>query len=514
MISDGHYPGVNIMQDISLVGYDAQLNYDNQNLDNYYRASLMDKGPEEVIMQDEDYDPDFQRQYSQQKLNRMYDPPEPVRKSGIDLNDYGMDFRQGEDVGTLQTEFINQNRKRLAETHYFMNDSAKQVPIGQVAPAKQNRDQYYARDSALRLRQDFTMEFEDRTSLRSFRGLSKKKILGYDPKRCPGAEKAFNDYVTDATATNRAMLHKKVRQMAAVFKTLEDTEFSQDALVDILRGAKCLKPKNATDKHRIDSELGDNPEERLKCAFVKIWKNRPKYTGTRTDHDYDDSIERVAKVSHIINKRSQAKARQARHDEYGILTEFDDAILDPVKKLHQGQDKLSQFTRHATDADMPEDVREEAVKKVRNESLKLSKFYHNVQNGAEEYAPNDDNIHETSNGIRPLDRAKRSNAAYEEYDANAPEDEREEKLKVKGFHKYDTQKIKTLTGNEAEYMDELQGNDPVAYRKRIQEARRNEKHKVYENSTLDSAHSLGTRGSNKIRVRRDYNEFNEDVMQN
>lgn len=512
MISDGLYETVDYVQDISLVGYDPSLNYEQQNLDNYRRASLMDKGPEDVIMQNEDFDPAFQRQYSQAKLDRMYNPPEPVRKAGIDLNDYGMDFHLGEDIGTLQQEYTAQQRKRLTETQYFHNDSAKQVPIGQVAPMKQNRDVYWSRDSALRLRQDFVIEAEDRTSLRSFRGLSKKKILGYDPKRCPTAEKAFNDYVTDATETNRAMSHKKVKQMAAVFKTMQDLEFNQDTMVDILRGAKCIKPKNATDKHKLDVELGDNPEESLKKTFVKIWKNRPKYTGSITDIDYDDSFERVAAVSNVINKKAQARARATAKSDYGILTEFDDATVDPVKKVRQGKDSLDKFVRHSQDSDIPEDTREEAVKKVRNESKKLSKFYHKVQEGDSEYAPNDDSINNVAPGARPKESGKNKNATLEQYDSLAPEETAEERVAPKGFHKYDTQQLKKLTKSDADRPEEVQGNDPNAYRKSVQNARRNEGHKVYNPSTLDSAQTLGGRGNGKIHTRRDYNDNTEDAM--
>lgn len=511
MISDGLYETVDYVQDISLVGYDPTLNYEQQNMDNYYRASLMDKGPEEVIMPDEDFTPEMQREYTRAKLDRMYNPPEPVRKAGIDLNDYGMDFHLGEDIGTLQQEYTAQQRKRLTETQYFNNDSAKQVPIGQVAPTKQNRDIYWSRDSALRLRQDFIMEAEDRTSLRSFRGMSKKKILGYDPKRCPGAEKAFNDYLMDATETNRAMSHKKVKQMAAVFKTMQDLEFNQDAMVDILRGAKCIKPKNATDKHRLDSELGDNPEESLKRTFVKIWKNRPKYTGSKTDVDFDDSFERVARVSNIINKKAQARARATNRSDYGVLTEFDDAVLDPVKKLHQGKDGMDRFVRYTQDSDIPEDVREEAVKKVRNESKKLSAFYHKVQADDSEYRPNDDAIAE-SDPRRPLESGRNKNATLEHYDSLAPEDTAEERVAPKGFHKYDTQQLKKLTKSDTERPEEVMGNDPTGFRKSVQNARRNEGHKVYDQSTLDSAHTLGGRGNGKIHVRRDYADNDEERM--
>jgi hypothetical protein len=292
---------------------------------------------------------------------------------------------------------------------------------------------------------------------------------------------------------------------------MQDLEFNQDALVDILRGAKCIKPKNATDKHRMDAELGDNPEESLKRTFVKIWKNRPKYTGSVTDVDYDDSFEQVSRVANIINKKAQARARANSKSSSGILTEFDDATLDPVKKVRQGKDSINKFLSTTQDSDIPDDTREEAVKKVRNESAKLSKFYHKVQADDSEYAPNDDAINNVAPGARPKESGRNKNAQLERFDAVEHGDSAENRVEHKNFHKYDTQQLKKLTKSDTDRPEEVVGGDPTAFRKSVQGARRNEKYKDYAPSTLDSAHTRGLRGNGKIHVRRDYRDNAEEA---
>lgn len=491
-------PGINMAQDVSLINYDPSLNYEDVNMDNYMRNNLMDNGPEEVMMANDDFDPQMQRDYSRDKLERTYNPREEVRKSGVDLNDYSMDFIMGEDIGILQQEYIADQRKRLTETQYFMNDSAKQVSIGQVAPMKDNENKYWSRDSALRLRQAFVEETVDTATRRQFRGFSKKK-LGYNPNRQFAAEKAFNSYAADITATTQKMYTGKVKQMAAVFKAMDHLQFNEEEMVTILKAARCLKPKNNMDAHKLDTDLGDNGEDRIKNAFAKIRMAKPKRNsnGAQTDKDYDDSLERVAAVSNVINKRAQARSRVTARDESGILTEFDDTVDDPVSKVHQGQDRLAKFARTSQESDIPDDVIETAIKKARNESAKLSKFYHQVQNDDHEYDPNDDSITVTDPSTY-VSKAKGNGRNLQHGDSIAPDDEVATSVRPKAFHKFDTQKIKTAVTFVGEHMDNVDGNDPVAFRKSVQDARRNEQHKVYEQSKLDSASALGQRSSHKL----------------
>lgn len=508
------FPEIDIIQDISLVGYDPTLDYEGVNLDNYRRASLMDNGPDEISMPNEDFDPRMQRMMSQNRIDRLYNPPEPVRKSGIDLNDYGMDFHLGEDIGTIQQGFVKQNFERFNDTQYFQNDSAKQIPIGQVAPAKQNKTIYDSRLNALMLRQDFVKETEDKTGLRSFRGLSKKKKLGYDPNRCMASEKAFNDYVSDATATTARMFRGKVKQMAAIFKSLESAQFNGEEMVNILKGARCIKPKNSTELNRLDTELGDNSEDRIKNAFVKIRKARANRKNSNViDHSFDDSLERITKISNIINKQAQARSRMTARDPSTILTEFDDALLDPVAKIHQGKDALSKFVRHSQDSEIPEDVMETAVTRVRNESRKLSRFYHDVQKNGHEYDPDDEGIFEVTPSSQ-ITMAKHDARRLQGSDSLDPEDNNESNIgKKKSFFKYDTQQLKRATANsDNNYSDETQNGDPRGLKGSIQNARKQEKFKIYSHSNKDSAVRSAQRANGKIHARRSTGDQEDQLV--
>lgn len=504
------FPEIDTLQDISLVGYDPSLDYEQTNIDNYRRASLMDNGAEEISMANDDFDPGMQRMMSQNRIDRLYNPPEPVRKSGVDLNDYGMDFHLGEDIGTIQQGFVKQNFKRFDETQYFQNDSAKQVSIGQVAPAKQNKTIYDSRLNALMLRQDFVKETEDKTGLRSFRGLSKKKKLGYDPNRCMAAEKAFNEYVSDVTATTGRMFRGKVKQMAAIFKSLDNAQFNGDEMVDILRGSRCLKQKNSTKLNGMDVDLGDNAEENIKNAFVKIRKARAnRKNADNVTSEFDDSLERITKVSNIINKKAQERARVNSRDPNSVLTEFDDAILDPVTKVNQGRDALSKFVRHSQDSEIPDDVMESAVKTVRNESRKLSKFYHNVQADDHEYDPDDLGIFEVVPSSQTT-TAKFDSRRLQNSDATEFFENNESKVQKKSFFKYDTQKLKEAArSSDNNYFDEVQNGDPRGLKGSIQNARNQEKFKVYRYSNKDSTEGHVYRTNGKIHARRSAGDSEE-----
>lgn len=508
------FPEIDTIQDISLVGYDPTLDYEQENMDNYRRASLFDNGAEEISMMNDDFGPQERAMMAQDRIHRTYDSFDPVRKSGVDLNDYGMDFHLNEDIGTIQQGFVKQNFKRFEDTQYFQNDSAKQVPIGQVAPARQNKTLYDSTLNALMLRQDFVRETEDKRGLRSFKPLAKKKKLNYDPSRCMAAENAFNDYVSDVTATTGRMYRGKVKQMAAIFKSLDAAQFAGDEMMDILRGSRCLKQKNSTKLGQLDGDLADNGEDNIKNAFVKIRKARAnRKNANNVTSEFDDSLERITAVSNIINKKAQERSRMNSRDPNAVLTEFDDVVLDPVTKVHQGQDALSKFVRHSQDSEIPDDVMESAVKSVRNESRKLSKFYHNVQAGGHEYDPDDLGIFEVTPSSQ-VTTAKFDNRRLQNSDAVDFEENYESKVQKKSFFKYDTQKLKkAAAGSDNNYFDEVQNGDPRGLKASIQNARNQEKFKVYRYANKDSAEGHVYRTNGKIHARRSAGS-QEDVMAN
>lgn len=475
---------VNPTQDISLVGYDPQLDYEEVNMDNYRRYSLMDKGPEEIYMPDEEFNQGFRTAMSKNRIDVRYNPREPVKKSNMDLNDYSVDFKMGEDEGTIQQAVTAMSLDRVKKFEYFKNDSAKQVPIGQVAPQQQRDAAYWSRLGALKLRQDFIVETKDTWVSNKYIGVPKSKIP-YDPKKCPGMEKALNQYIYDTTADTKTMYVGKAKQMKALYGALKDLQFDQDSVTSYLRflnNKKRAKSLGGADTKN-DNNFGEETTETIRESFADIKNKRSKRTGdTMTDSEFTDAIKEVTRVANIISKQAAMNANKGRYSMAGFEG-FDDTISMTVKKSNIARDKLNKIKNYLDDREEPEDALVQGIKKAAKESAKLSGFYHNTF-ATDSVGPNDDSL-VTSRPMTFVTSEKNPGHKYFSTDGQGFDDSEIEKIKIKKLHKYDPKKIGAIVQGDNQFSESMQDClrtiDPI-----IQAAKNNESTKLYARPNADS----------------------------
>lgn len=368
------YLDTNPTQDVSLVGYFPQNDYEDTNLDNYYRASLMDKGPEEVMMPSDDLGRDARAYMSREAVRRQYEPREEIRRGEIDLNDYDHDFRPGEDRNVIMMGAIKDSAKRIRETEYFSRDSAKQIPIGRVAPTTENEMAYASLIGGTRLRQDFYNEREDIIPGKNIlHGISKKR-LGYNPKACLAADKAMKGYASELTATTRTQFRGKVKTLDKLFGGFNGAVFD-DSIERIHRtmGKKAAGPVSAkgTSGDGFFSEAG---EADIRKTFSHL---RQKATNHRIAKISEDNFDDATAIIAATRASVKAGAKTTRDRSFSTVTDFEDAAVAGVKKVHMGRDRLDKFTGILAESGHDfEDAVEDAVAKVRGETRKLSSFYH------------------------------------------------------------------------------------------------------------------------------------------
>lgn len=502
---------VNMTQDISLVGYDQRANYEQVNMSNYMIHSLMDKGPEEVIMPNEEFNPEERKAMSRNRIQVRYNPREPIKKQNIDLNDYSLDFFPGQGPDLISAMAVDESRRRVKEYQYFNNDAAKQVPIGRVAPTKQNDMIYGSRLDSLRLRQDFVNEVELQDPSKMFIGISKKG-LNFDPHRSCSSEKAMVEYEKEVLATTKTQYQQKVRQMAAVFNSMRSLEFDKDSMAMILRKAACKDKRGpaVSGNEKIDHDLGDSNEEVIKNSFTKIKQNRDMSKNgkmTSNDQTFGDDMEMVTRVSNTVNQKAQENSRKERYSSGQMSEGFEDVIIDPLRKTYVGKDKMDKFKRYANDNPEVEDVMEESVKRLREDSAILSKYYY-INQSRDNLEVGDDNLVTGSVRRRNKNEKKQGNRAHDS-DSLEMEDNGEETVR-KPLMKYDTQKIKRAVSREKEYQDEEEYNVLQHISASVQRGRRNDRDTVHMMADMDSFARTNSRGFHKT-VNRDMGNF-ESVM--
>lgn len=364
------YLDTNPTEDLSLVGYFPNNDYESINMDNYRRASLMDKGPEEVYMPSDDLGRDARAYMSREALRLRYEPREEVRRGEIDLNDYDHDFRPGEDRNIILMQARADMKKRLKATEYFKRDSAHQVPVGRTAPTVENEMAYASMVGATRLRQDFYMEREDVVPGKNIlHGISKAK-LGYNPRACFAADKAMKGYARELEATTRTQFRKKVKVIDKLFGGFNGAVFDESLEGSLRRGSR-KGSKVARGLNKGEGEFGDVTEEDIRKTFSHLRQKSNNLRRTKvSEDDFGDAIAVVTSA-----RRASAKNRGVNRG-FAQDAAFEDASESLVKKVHAGKDRLDHFRRHVAEgADFEEEV-EGALKKVAKESRKLSSFYH------------------------------------------------------------------------------------------------------------------------------------------
>lgn len=353
--------------DISLVGYFPDNDYEQQNMDAYRRASLMDKGPEEIAMPSDDLGRDARAYMSREALRIRYDPREEVRRGEIDLNDYSQDFKPGEDRNAIMIEAINDDRRRIYGTAYFKRDSAHQVPIGRVAPTTENDMTYAAQFGATRLRQDFYMEREDRVPGSTIlHGIPKSK-LSYNPNACLVAEKAMKGYAQEIRATTGMMYHGKVKVMDKIFNGLKGATF-EDAVCTIHRAKKMGASRGQRVTGKGDAEFGDVTSDKVRSTFSHLrQKASNQRLGKISEDSFGDSGTMIVAARAIAKRPNRGLGKNE--------ADFDDASLENVRKIYAKIDKMNKITAANGEMDFEEAV-ESALTRAARETRKLSSFYY------------------------------------------------------------------------------------------------------------------------------------------
>ncbi len=372
----------NPTEDISLVGYFPNNDYEAMNMDNYRRASLMDKGPEEIFMPSDDLGRDARAYMSREALRLRYEPREEVRRGEIDLNDYDHDFRPGEDRNVILMEARADMKKRLIGTEYFKRDSAHQVPVGRTAPNVENEMAYASMVGATRLRQDFYMEREDIVPGKNIlHGISKAR-LGYNPKACLAADKAMKGYARELEATTRSQFRKKVKVLDKLFGGFNGAVFDE-SLEGALRqgGKKAAKVARGMDKG--EATFNDVTTDDLRKTFSHL---RQKANNLRATKMSEDTF---GEATAIVTSARRASAKDRGADRrFASESAFEDASESLVKKVHAGMDRLDYFKRHVAEGADFEEEMEGGIRAAARESRKLSSFYHTAH--ASEIAFEDD----------------------------------------------------------------------------------------------------------------------------
>lgn len=501
---------INTLQDLSLVGYDPKLNYEQINVNNYMTYSIMDKGPEEVLMPSEEFTKEERAAMSRNRIQVRYEPREPIKKQNIDLNDYSLDFLPGQGPDLISAMAVDEDRRRTKEYQYFTNDSARQVPIGQVAPTKQNDIIYGSRLDALRLRQDFQNEFQTPDRGTPFIGVQKRG-LDWNPHRTCNIEKKENEYMNEVTATTKTQYQEKVRQMQAVFGAMKDLEFDKDSMADILKRTVCNEKvgPSITGFEEADRDLGDSSEDIIKNSFTKLREIRKdkKRNGMSTDKEMIENMSDVVRASNIINEKAQSRSRRERFNT-GIQDSFEDATVDPVKKLHIGKDSLNKFKRHVSDGPELEEENEQKLRRVRDNSIVLSRYFM-LHESRDDIGPELEKEQKT--GRRGI-QEKNHGMGRKYFDGDSFfDDAGTDGTRKRPMMYFDTQAIKKVAGEKS--FENEQGSGRIrGINASIQGASRNNGQVVHLMTKTDSTFSRMPGGSKKmIKKYNDPNQF-ESVM--
>lgn len=362
--------------DASLLYYSPDNDYESENMDNYMRRSLMDKGPEAVVWEKNEIDPRAQREFSQKQLDFRYNPErlQSQRKSELDLNDYTKEFMVGEDGGTMQQKARRIATDRIKKYETFKRDTALTEITGKLHPIIENRNEYNARLSALKMRQEFYNEKMD-ILFSSYKPV-KKGRLGYDPERNLAIEDDANNYLKEGKAFMLSHGRSGADQIKAEYQSTKDQHFDRDELLEIVRGVKSVKARNVGSMGiAADTESFDNENETMFDVLRKFSTATRKKSLSKmhdTDENFREEESRVGQAMRYVSQRAQVKSSRATVGD----EQFNDDYDTPIRSSKTGQNLINKFKAHSTDQEEVNDEIETRVNEVLRETRKLSKFYH------------------------------------------------------------------------------------------------------------------------------------------
>jgi hypothetical protein len=269
---------------------------------------------------------------------------------------------------------IKESAARTKETQYFSRDSAKQIPTGRVAPTMENEMAYSSMVGGTRLRQDFYNEREDVIPGKNIlHGIAKKR-LGYDPRACMAADKAMKGYASELKATTRTQFRGKVKILDKLFGGFNGAAF--DESVERMHRAVGKKAAGSATKNigKGEALFNEAGEADIRKTFSHLRQKASNHRlGKTSEGDFNDAMAIVAATRASVRGASKV----ARDRSFSAVTDFEDASIEGVKKIHAGKDRLDKFTGIVAESGHDfEDEMEDAVAKVRGETRKLSSFYH------------------------------------------------------------------------------------------------------------------------------------------
>lgn len=382
--SGGPYPDLTVhAPDISLLGYEPDNDYELENLDNWNRRSLMDKGPEENIMEDDYVGPDARRaqaQFSRSRLDMQYlgEDKYPQRNGELDLNDYTMEFARGEDNGTMQQAVVKDSWDRIKKTQQFKRDPAMSIMQGRQNPFKENEDVYKARLSALKMRQEFYME---KTNLvrATYKPLSKGS-LGYDPMRTVAVEHDIyeNEHEYD-NGGSRGKVFTTPDNISGLHGGLKDAEFNTDSVfnkVKMIMNPGDVRIRSRASVTMVDSENFDGDDNtvetlvRSQCNAVRRMAAVARY---RDDHIFQEEESKLATMMRMF---SDIKGRSAAAKGKVTDTVFEDDIEMDIRAPNKAVDSLNKLVNAIRDDVIPDGEIEMAIRYAARDQRRKSGFYH------------------------------------------------------------------------------------------------------------------------------------------
>lgn len=509
--------------DISLLGYYPDNDYEAENLDNWNRRSLMDKGPDQMIMPDDRVGEDSRRaqsQFSQSRIDFQYlgDDRYPQRNGELDLNDYSMEFARGEDNGTMQQAVVKDSWDRIKKTQVFKRDAALTQAQGRLHPFKENEEAYQARLSALKKRQEFYTEKTNQLRV-VYRPVDKnsKHALKYDPMRQLAVEEDMN-YRRDEYGN---IVQSKQKKRGDTLKRLHEgassASFSTDSAFNAIRTIMKKRDMRNRSKASIvsaDSENFDGDDNTVESLiFSQIKKVRKSAAVARYS---DDMIfrEEESKIAEAMRMFSDIKKKSSASHGYSEDNVFEDAGISMHRTSNESKDRLSKIKAVARDnEDMVPDMEiEMAIRDAARDRRRKSSFYHNACT-RDDIGEGEDVIEEdvrTSGASTKLNRKRTDGTQDSLFDSDV-EDEAPRRKPVRDYRK-------TKLGRHESY--DNYGTESVEGTHDSRNARRRKTRNDYYNSSFSGTSNMDVTSKNTrqgvlSKKSRDHSGvITEDMMQN
>lgn len=507
--------------DISLLGYYPDNDYEAEDLDNWNRRSLMDKGPDQMMMPDDYMGEDSRRaqsQFSQSRLDFQYlgDDRYPQRNGELDLNDYSEELARGEDNGTMQRAVVKDSWDRIKKTQVFKRDAALTQAQGRLHPSAENEQAYQARLSALRKRQEFYTEKTNQLRV-VYRPIDKnsRHALKYDPKRQLAVEEDM-EYRRDEYGN---IVQSKQKKRGDTLKRLHEgassASFSTDSAFNKLRTImkkRDLKNRSKASIVSADSENFDGDDNTVESLiFSQIKKVRKSAAKSRYS---DDMIfhEEESKIAEAMRMFSNIKKTSAASTGYSGDNVFDEAGISMHRVSNKSEDKLSKVLAVARDNEdmVPDMEMEMAVREVARDRRRKSSFYHKACT-RDDIGDGEDTIEEnvrTINGALGAKKKRHDGNIDSVFDSDI-EDEAPRRKQVRDYRK-------TKLGRH-ESFDNENGENVIGVHD-SRNARRRKTRNDYYNSAFGGTENMDIQGKNtrqgalSKRGRNNSSAMSEDLM--